>query len=156
MTTVYEWSRVLPTTIGFDSIFKTLDTIAANTAIRTPTYPPYNIKKVSDSKYMLELAVAGFSHYELDIQLQENVLSVTGNRTLGTLIEDGVEITYLHKGIAERDFTHKFSLAEHVEVIDAELINGMLKITLARVIPEEKKPKKIPISHVSDKKLLVE
>jgi molecular chaperone IbpA len=155
--TAHLYGKILPNTIGFDSIFKTLDQLTSNTTIRTPGYPPYNIKRVQENKYMIEVAVAGFSPEQIDIELQEQVLTIKGINTVDSLTTDGVDITYLHKGIAERDFVRTFNLAEHVEVTNAELVNGMLKISLERVLPEEKKPRKIAISSFTkDSKLLTE
>ena len=110
-----------------------------------PSYPPYNIKKVSENKYVIELAVAGFGKQDLEMELNEGVLSIKGRTSLDTLTKDGVDQTYLYKGIADRAFTRQFTLADTVEIKNAELINGMLKVWLENIIPEHKKPKKIDI-----------
>jgi molecular chaperone IbpA len=102
-------------------------------------YPPYNIKKVDENRYVIELAVAGFGKADIDIELQEGKLSIRGNC-------DSAESTeYLYKGIAERGFKREFTLADNVEVKSSSLANGMLKIWLEAFIPEEKKPKKVKI-----------
>jgi molecular chaperone IbpA len=127
-------------TVGFDSIFKRLNELADGLP-KIPTYPPYNIRKVEDNKYVIEMAVAGFGKQDLELELQEGVLTIKGSTSTDT---DGEEFVF--KGIADRAFTRKFTLADTVEVKNADLINGMLKIWLERFIPEEKKAKKININ----------
>jgi molecular chaperone IbpA len=131
------------TTVGFDPILKRLAEMA-EAMPKIPTYPPYNIRKVDDTKYVIEMAVAGFGRQDLELELKEDTLTVKGNVTA----EDG---EYLYKGIAERAFTRQFELADTVVVKNADLINGMLKIWLERFIPEEKKSKKINIGETEDK-----
>jgi molecular chaperone IbpA len=127
----------LNTTVGFEPMLKKLAEIS-ETLPKMQTYPPYNIKQVDENKYVIEMAVAGFGRHDLELELQDGVLTIKGSITT----DDG---EYLHKGIADRAFTRKFTLADTVEVKNADLINGMLKIWLERFIPEEKKPKKISI-----------
>ena len=123
--------------IGFDSIFERLQ--AASDALpKIPTYPPYNIKKVDDEHFVIEMAVAGFGKANLDIELKNDKLTITGNH-------DAVDSDYIYQGIANRAFTREFTLADSVVVKNAELVNGLLKIALERYIPEEKKAKKIDI-----------
>ena len=105
---------------------------------KIPTYPPYNIKKIDEEHFVIEMAVAGFGKQNLDIELKEDTLTISGN--LDTEDKD-----YLYQGIANRAFTRKFTLADTVIVKNAELANGLLKIALERFIPEEKKAKKIDI-----------
>jgi molecular chaperone IbpA len=126
------------TTVGFDEILKRVAAASENFP-KIPTYPPYNIRKVDENKYVIEIAVAGFGQQDLEIELNEGVLSVRGS------VESKDATDYLFKGIADRAFTRSFTLADTVEVKNADLINGMLKIFLERFIPEEKKPKKINI-----------
>jgi len=127
----------LNTTVGFEPMLKKLAEIS-ETLPKMQTYPPYNIKQVDENKYVIEMAVAGFGRHDLELELQDGVLTIKGSLTSD-------EGEYLHKGIADRAFTRKFTLADTVEVKNADLINGMLKIWLERFIPEEKKPKKINI-----------
>lgn len=123
--------------IGFDHVLRRL--AEANEYLpKIPAYPPYNVKKVDDEHFIIEMAVAGFGKHNLDIELKDDVLTISGN----TETEEG---DYLHKGIANRAFTRKFTIADTVEVKNAELVNGMLKIFLERFVPEEKKAKKIDI-----------
>jgi len=127
------------TTVGFEPILKRLAELSDNLP-KIPTYPPYNIKKVDENKYVIELAVAGFGRQDLELEMQDGVLTVKGD------VKNEEEDSYLFKGIADRAFTRKFTLADTVEVKNADLINGMLKIWLERFIPEDKKPKKIDIN----------
>ena len=126
--------------VGADRVMKKLADIADQSAQMMPVkYPPYNIKKVDESRYVIELAVAGFGKADIDIELQEGLLSIRGKC-------DSPESTeYLYKGIAERGFKREFTLADNVEVKSSSLVNGMLKIWLEAFIPEEKKPKKVEI-----------
>lgn len=137
--------------IGFDkqlSHFKEMhDQITKN----IPNYPPYNIKKVDENKYTIELAVAGFSKQDIDIEIEGDKLVIKGNVTSNSDDEN-----FIFKGIANRAFTRWFALEDNVEVKDAELFNGMLKIVLERLVPEEKKPKKVAIKSKGEKQLLTE
>ena len=137
---------LLPSSIGFDTLFKNLEAAQKQISKAALNYPPYNIKKVGENKYVLELAVAGFGKHDIELTLQDGTLTVKGSTTLDTLTKDGIDITYLHKGIADRAFTRQFSLADTVEIRNAELINGMLKVWLENIIPDSKKPRKIDIS----------
>ena len=134
----FSFPKQFNTTVGFEPILKRLAEMA-ETMPKMQTYPPYNIKKVDENKYVIELAVAGFGRQDLELELQDGTLTVKGSVNS----EDG---DYLYKGIAERAFTRQFTLADTVEVKNADLINGMLKIWLERFIPEEKKPRKIDIN----------
>lgn len=137
--------------IGFDQVFKKIQDVAENLP-KIPTYPPYNIRKTSESTYVIEIAVAGFGSQDIELELQDGVLTVKGDIHASDYVND----QYLFKGIAERPFTRKFSLADTVVVKNADLINGMLKVWLERFIPEEKKPQKIKINDVvkSEKQFL--
>lgn len=126
-----------PFTIGFDRALRRLDSLAETKA---PSYPPYNIVKVDDDNYVVELAVAGFSEQDLSIELKEQVLTVTAS------VEKKDEIDYVHRGIATRNFERAFTLADTIEVVAANLVDGMLRIELRNVIPEHKKARKIDIS----------
>lgn len=136
----------LPASVGFDDMFKNLEHVTRTVQKNLPSYPPYNIKKVADNKYVIELAVAGFGKQDLEMELKDGVLSIKGHTSLDTLTKDGVDQTYLYKGIADRAFTRQFTLADSIEIKNAELINGMLKVWLENIIPEHKKPKKIDIT----------
>jgi len=141
------------TTVGFDRIFERIQAMHQPTDRGTQKYPPYNITKESDTTYIVEMAVAGFTDDSLDIQVKEGVLTVEGK------VEDSTDKEYIHRGIASRAFTRTFTLAETVIVKDAGLENGTLRILLENVIPEEQKPKKIKIGqklYSGEKELLQE
>lgn len=127
--------------IGFDQIVKKLGEITENLP-KIPTYPPYNIKKIDENKYVIEVAVAGFGQQDLELELQEGTLTIKGNTVASSY--PGSE--YLFKGIADRAFTRQFTLADTVVVKNADLVNGMLRVALERFIPEDKKAQKININ----------
>lgn len=135
--------------VGFDEQLGKMQKLHDDITKNIPNYPPYNIKKIDDTHYVIEMAVAGFAQNEIDIELDGGKLVVKGNVT-STEVEDD----YLFKGIAARAFTRAFALNDQVEVKDAELFNGMLKIALERLIPEEKKAKKVPVKTKSEKTFL--
>ena len=113
-------------------------------------YPPFNLKKTDDNVYVVEVAVAGFGKQDVELTLEDNKLVIKGQTTLDTVSQDGIEAQYLHKGIADRAFTRTFSLADNVVVNNAQMINGILKIWLEHIIPEDKKPKKINIEDADE------
>ena len=126
--------------IGFDSM---LDELLRTAAQNNPNYPHYNIIKFSEDEFAIELAIAGFSEGEIEIEVEGHVLSINGNK-----IRDLDNIKqYLYQGISARSFRREFTLANHVKVKDATNENGILTIHLERVIPEEMKPKKIAIKY---------
>jgi len=124
-------------TVGFDRMGRLLDTAFNSEA---PSYPPYNIEKIADDQYRITMAVAGFNEADLDITQNNNTLIVTGEQE-----KDEVDSKYLHRGIATRAFQRQFELADHVNVTNAGLENGLLVIELKREVPEELKPRKIAI-----------
>jgi len=126
-------------TIGFDRLFEQMEREFANS--KPQGYPPYNIAQVNDDEYVITLAVAGFGMDSLEITKDKNILSIEGTAPKGD--ED---VNYLHKGIAGRNFRREFTLADHVEVVNAGLDNGMLNVYLKREVPEELQPKKIEIN----------
>ena len=126
-----------PWAIGFDSLWDRLHTI--QTMNGDSNYPPYNIIKHDDTHLSIEVAVAGFKRSELDVELAEGVLTVTAKA------EPSEEKEYFHRGLAKRAFTRKWTLADDVVVHDASLVDGVLVVELERIIPEEKKPRKIDI-----------
>ena len=128
-----------PFFVGFDDQFNRLSKLHDDLTKNIPNYPPYNIKKTDENKYTIEIAVAGFSKSEIDIEFVEDKLVIKGNA------KDDTTSDFLFKGIAARAFTRTFALNDQVEIKDAELINGMLKIALERIIPDHKKPRKIEI-----------
>jgi molecular chaperone IbpA len=124
--------------IGFDRMFDELNRAFGP---RKDNYPPHNVLKLDDTHYVIEVAVAGFAENEIDVELNDNVLTVKGEQA-----EKETDVEYIHKGISARNFTRAFPLAENVEVRGATVVNGILAIALERIVPDEKQSKKIPIS----------
>lgn len=127
--------------IGFDHLASMIDTASRNE--KQSSYPPYNIELLAEDKYRITMAVAGFAKDEVNIEVHENTLQVTGNKPAKA--GQAEERKYLHKGISERNFERKFQLGDHVKVLAADLENGLLHVDLERVVPESKKPRKIQI-----------
>jgi len=140
--------------VGFEDTAKQLQTLHADLTKNIPNYPPYNIRKNDENSYTIELAVAGFGESEIDITIDGGKLIVKGNVDSST--DDIAEDNFLFKGIATRAFTRAFAIDDHIEVKNAELFNGMLKIALERLVPEEAKPKKVPVNVKGKKTLLQE
>lgn len=131
--------------VGADKMLETLAKAHADAVKGIPGYPPYNIVKVDENKYAIEMAVAGFGKQNIDIEMADNTLTIKGGLNLDQM-NPAAQLQYLYKGIADRSFTRKFTLADTVEVKNAELVNGMLKIWLENITPEANKPKKINIT----------
>ena len=123
------------TMLGFDRLVEDFQ------SFNNAGYPPYNVEKSGDDKYQITLALAGFVRDDLKIDVQEGILTITGEKVEA----ESEEIQYLHKGIANRSFTRTWKLAEYVEVVEAKMENGMLYIDLERIVPEEKKPRLIEV-----------
>lgn len=125
--------------IGFDRLAQLMDNALRSDS--QPSYPPYNIELTEKDKYRITMAVAGFNRSELDIEVEQDALKIVGRKE-----RPGKQATFLHRGIAARDFEHRFQLAEHVKVVGASLENGLLSIDLAREVPEAMKPRRISIN----------
>jgi molecular chaperone IbpA len=136
----FDFSPLFRSTVGFDRLFDLLDSIPQYETAQT--YPPYNIERTDDTHYRITVAVAGFGEKELNVEVREGVLTVQGKREDAG---DGKQ-SYLYQGIAGRAFERRFQLAENVEVKGAKLENGLLHIELERIIPEEQKPRRVPIN----------
>lgn len=133
--------------IGSDVLAKNLkqaSDMIANTIVSN--YPPYNIKKIEDNRYVIEMAVAGFGKQDIDLTLEQNKLVIKGE------IKSDTDSAYLYKGIADRGFTRQFTLADNVVVDNAQIINGMLKVWLEHFVPENQKPKKIDIQEAQEER----
>ena len=150
MRTVLDFSPLHRSSIGFDRVFDLLETVA-----RTPqpdNWPPFDSVKVGEDQYRITMAVAGFTRDDLEIQIQNDLLTVSGERKTDHVGE------ILHRGIANRPFTRRFELAEHMRVLGATLRDGLLVIDLKRELPESLKPRMIPIgaadASVSEPRLL--
>lgn len=124
--------------LGFDHLFNEIENIASHAK---DTYPPHNVVRLSDTEYMVELAVAGFSKKDINIEVKEHVLTITGNRE-----KRRPEDQYVHRGISTRKFQKSYRLSEYTEVTGADMINGILVVNLEVKLPEERKPKVIKIN----------
>jgi molecular chaperone IbpA len=138
MRTDFDFAPYYRATVGFDRIFDLLDSVASQSG--NGGYPPYNIEKTGDDSWRIVMAVAGFTEAELNLTQKEDELLVTGKTQPRNDTTD-----YLYRGIAGRDFERRFQLADHVKVLGAKLLNGLLSIDLKRELPEEKKPRAIRI-----------
>ncbi len=148
MRTAIDYSPLYRSAVGFDRLFNLLDT--ATRSETAPGWPPYNIERIAAGEgtpdsYRIEIAVAGFKPEQLNIEVKENVLTVTGKKD-----SDEAARTFLHRGLAERSFERRFQLHDYVKVTDAELANGLLSISLQLEVPEAKKAKTIAIKTSDD------
>lgn len=142
----FDFSPFYRTTVGFDRMARALENAAARTA--EDGFPPYDIEAVGEDHYRLTFAVAGFTQDDLSIEVRENELHVSGERK-----KPDAESSYLHRGIAGRSFRKQLRLADHVQVENAWLENGLLIIDLVREIPEAMKPRTIEISSGGPKEI---
>jgi molecular chaperone IbpA len=129
--------------VGWDDQFQRLARMHDDLTKNIPNYPPCNIKKTADDKYVIEMALAGFGKSDIEIELDGDKLNVKSN--VASDNKDTLE-NFLFKGISNRAFTRAFTLGDNVEVQNAEMLNGMLRIFLEKIIPEHKKPKKIEVA----------
>lgn len=135
----FDFAPLLRTSVGFDDLFRLADSLTAFD--RESAYPPYNIEKIDEDDYRIEMAVAGFSPDELSVEVRENSLTVTGRAAE----EDEGDRSFLHRGIAKRAFERTFRLADTIRVNGARFEHGLLIVDLVREIPEHKKPRTIAI-----------
>ena len=140
-----DFEKALGITVGFDSMFDRLfaDSHRSESA---SSFPPYNIRKDEEEKYTIEMAVAGFSQLDLEVELKEGVLTIRSK-------SEKEEKEYLHRGIARRAFSRSFTLSDDIVVKGADLVNGMLTIALERIVPEEKKSRLIEIGQADESKI---
>jgi molecular chaperone IbpA len=136
----FDFSPLYRSTVGFDRLANLLETVTQFDP-STPSYPPYNIEQLAENDYRISMAVAGFSEKDLAVEVKEGVLTLTGKRN-----GEEPKTRFLYQGIAGRSFERRFQLADHMEVKGARLEHGLLHVDIVRVIPEEKKARKISIS----------
>ena len=129
------YGRTFPFAIGFDRTFQLLERASQAPSVN---YPPYNIVKVDDEHFTIELAVAGFSKKDISISKEKEVLSIEGK-------SEDTEKEFVHRGLASREFRRSFTLADDVEIVGAQLLDGILSVDMKRVIPEADKPQLIKI-----------
>lgn len=142
----FDFSPFYRSTVGFDRLFNRLDTVVGQEA---KTYPPYNIERTDDDSWRVSVAVAGFSNDDIVIEAKENDLNIKGAKSAETVEADR---EFLHRGIAERSFELRFQLGDHVEIVGANLENGLLNIDLKRELPESKRSRQIAIDDVKPSK----
>lgn len=135
----FDLSPLYRSTVGFDQLSNLFDNVLSNPA--QPGYPPYNIERTGENSYRITMAVAGFGDDELNLESRENTLTISGAKPTQTTSD----ANYLHRGIATRNFQRSFQLADHVEVTNASLENGLLHVDLTRELPEVLKPRQIQI-----------
>ena len=140
--------RLAHQAVGFDRFFDTFETLVTDKS----TFPHHNIIKTGQETYLIELAIAGFTENDIIIELEKGILNIKGSKEEQT----DPDFEYLHRGIATRAFHKTIRLADTIEVESAFLENGILRIVLVNIVPEEKKPKKIPITQIGKKQLLNE
>ena len=139
------FNQLRPVTVGFDSIFDRMESIVNDDffAHQTHTnYPPYNIIKTGDYTYDIEIALAGFNRKDIDVMYEDGTITV---KSIQEAKQEGEQAGMLHKGISKRMFTKSFSIADDVEVKGAELKDGLLKVSMERIVPEHRKAKTIDI-----------
>ena len=137
------WNSLRPFSVGFDSIFDEFDRMLESTERYSTNYPPYNIKRVNDTDYKIEVALAGYAKDDIEVELKDSTLTVRNKTREQTIDEKGNGV--IHKGISTRQFERSFTISEDIKVKNAELKNGLLNIDLERIVPDEKKPRLIDI-----------
>jgi molecular chaperone IbpA len=137
-TTTFDYAPLSRSTIGFDRFLEMVD--AAQRAGRDDNYPPYNIERLGDDRYQISLAVAGFGPDDITVTAEQNVLTIESQKA------EKEQREYIHRGISARHFRRQFNLADYVEVKNATFENGLLRIDLAREVPEAMKPRRIAIN----------
>jgi len=138
------WNSLRPFSVGFDSIFDEFDRMLESSDRHNSNYPPYNINRLNDNEYKIEVALAGYSKEDIELELKENTLTVRNKRDEKVVNDQNNGV--IHKGISTRQFERSFTLSEDIKVKNVNLNNGLLNINLERIIPEEKKSRLIEIS----------
>ena len=133
-------------TVGFDRFNDLFESLLEDKTDSFDNYPPYNIEKSDDDHYRIVMAVAGFKQSDIEIVLENGSLTITGEILKDAAAE---QVNYLHRGIATRNFKRAFKLEDHIKVVGADLNDGLLEISLQREIPEERKPRSIPIGNAA-------
>lgn len=146
MTTHFDFTPLYRSAIGFDRFAQVAQRLTEQG--KCTDYPHYNIAQTEDNKYQITLAVAGFELSEIDIEVRVDEVVISGKKAVDksdTETQQTAESKFLHRGIAQRNFTRKFELADHIEVKSADLSNGLLTLSLERNVPDELQPRKIAI-----------
>ena len=140
---IINWEPFKPFSVGFDNLFDDFDRIYKFNSSSINHYPPYNIRKVNDTDYVIELAIAGFGKKDIEVKSQENTLTIKSVDKKQEVLDKDESV--LHQGISKRSFTRSFTIADDVVVKGADLKDGLLSVNLEKIIPDEKKPKIINI-----------
>ena len=138
------WNSLRLFSVGFDSIFEEFDRMLESTERYNSNYPPYNIHKLNENDYKIEIALAGYSRDDIELELKESTLTIRNKAKEKIVNEEGNGV--IHKGISTRQFERAFTISEDIKVKNAELKNGLLNIDLERIIPEDKKSRLIEIN----------
>ena len=152
MSKLEEWEEIdtREVLVGFEKIY---DQLSGGLGHKPPpkmqTYPPYNVLKLSEDRHLIEIATAGFDREDLTVLLEKNLLKIKGYKSPVNTPKENHN-SYIHKGIASREFELTYKLAEYVEVVKTEYKNGLLSISLEKIIPDSKKPRNIPIGYTKD------
>ena len=148
MRSAFDFAPYRRSTIGFDRLFDLLENSGLGQG--SENYPPFDLIRMDDNRYRINLAVAGFSPDEIDITAQQNQLIVSGRK------DDDDKVDYIHRGIANRQFERRFGLADFIKVAEADLADGMLSIDLVREIPEAMRPRKVAIGGTQPRQEAIE
>ena len=135
------WNSLRPFSVGFDSIFEEFDRVLESTERYNSNYPPYNIRKISENDYKIEVALAGYSKDDIELELKDSTLTVRNKAKEKIVNEDSNGV--IHKGISTRQFERAFTISEDIKIKNAELNDGLLNIDLERIVPEEKRARLI-------------
>jgi molecular chaperone IbpA len=146
--TMFDLTPLYRSTVGFDRLARMLDEASS---FEAPSYPPYNIERLSEDEYRITMAVAGFAPEDITIEVKGNALTVSGKKAEKT---ETTKSEFLHQGIASRAFERRFQVADHVQVHGAGMENGLLHISLKREVPEALKPRTIPVNGVQAPKTI--
>jgi molecular chaperone IbpA len=144
---MFDLTPLYRSTVGFDRLASLLDNAGS---FEAPSFPPYNIERLGEDKYRITMAVAGFGADDINIEVKQNTLTVSGKKS----DRNGEKVEYLHQGIAQRAFERRFELADFVIVEGAEVSNGLLHVVLERHIPEAMKPRTIQVKGASSQKTI--
>ena len=137
------WNSLRPFSVGFDSIFDEFDRVLESTERHNSNYPPYNIHKINENEFKIEVALAGYSKEDIELELKDSTLTVR-NKQKEKIVNENTN-GMIHKGISTRQFERAFTISEDIKVKNAELKNGLLNIDLERIIPDEKNARLISI-----------
>ena len=139
------FNSLRPFSIGFDNMFDQFESLLSDGGLSTQSnYPPYNIRKAGKDKYAIEVAVAGFNKNDVEVEYEDNLLTVK-TKKVDKAVEKDMDGEIIHRGISQRSFSRSFTIADDIKVEGAEIKNGLLTINCEKIVPEQKKRKLIPI-----------